>query len=297
MSEKPAMKFQHIPLQDTHVGTLYVVATPIGNLGDITFRAIETLQKVQLILAEDTRHAARLLQHYQIETPVRTLHLHNEHQSTDHWIDYLRKGNSIALISDAGTPLISDPGFPLIKEARLQQLPVTPIPGACAAITALSAAGVPCDHFYFAGFLPHKTTARIQVLESLKLQTHTSILYEAPHRIIACIQDIAKVYGDSYCFSLAKELTKTFEHFEYGNAATLLAWFEKDSQRLKGEFVLLLPGVASESSHQEMISVSLQQLLALFLPVYSMKDAAANISKISGLNKNFVYEQALALKK
>ena len=197
-------------------GTLFIVATPIGNLSDMSQRAISILSDVDLILAEDTRHAGKLLSHFDIHSKTRSFHEHNENKSTDGCVNELLSGKNIALISDAGTPLISDPGYRLVKACREQQIAVTPIPGACAFATALSAAGLPTDRFCFEGFLPSKSSQRLSLLESLKDETRTLVFYESSHRIIASLKDMSLVFGDQTSVTVGREITKKFESFYYG---------------------------------------------------------------------------------
>jgi 16S rRNA (cytidine1402-2'-O)-methyltransferase len=277
-------------LPSTLPGKLYVIATPIGNLQDITQRAILTLQSVDAIYAEDTRHSGSLLAMLGIQKPLYSLHSHNEHEKTDAIIHAMQAGQSFALISDAGTPLIRDPGFSLVRQAQLAQIPVVPIPGACALITALSAAGVPCDTFTFAGFLPAKKPARIEQLSALRAQGHTVIFYESTHRLAACLKDIVTVYGEAFLWVLAKELTKIHEQFISGTTADIQAWLSADKNRTKGEFVLLLPPVAAEETPQEDV-----QLLTVLLRELPLKQAVKIAAELSSTKKNSLYELALTL--
>ena len=273
-------------------GSLYVVATPIGNLKDISQRAIETLQSVDAILAEDTRHSGLLLNALGIKKPLFSLHTHNENEKTMQLIHAMHEGKSFALISDAGTPLIRDPGFSLVREAQKQNIKVVPIPGACALITALSAAGVPCDTFTFAGFLAVKQQARLEQLNTLRNQGHTVIFYESTHRLSDCLLDIAHVYSDQYSFVLAKELTKLHENFISGTATEIRAWVNAEKNRSKGEFVLLLPPVPVEETPQKD-----HQLLSVLLQELPLKQAVNIASKLSTSKKNTLYELALEIKK
>ncbi len=227
-------------------GELYVVATPIGNLDDISFRAVEVLRQVDLILAEDTRHAKRLLTRHAIDTPMQSFHEHNEAQRSAGIIEKLQHGKQIALISDAGTPLISDPGYPLIHAAREQSLRVTPIPGANAMITALSAAGLATDRFSFEGFLPARETARQHRLETLRQISHTQVFYESSHRILACLNNMREVFGPQRQVVVARELTKKFESWYQGNLERVLEQLQAGSQHSKGEFVILLAGAGMQ---------------------------------------------------
>lgn len=275
----------------TAIGTLYIVATPIGNREDITLRAIDVLKTVDLILAEDTRHSLQLLTALGIKNHLTSLHAHNESEKSSQIINQLLNGKSIALISDAGTPLISDPGFPLVKLARHHQIPVVPVPGCCALIAALSAAGVPCDTFIFAGFLPAKQVARKTKFNSLRSDTHTLIFYESTHRILECIDDLADCYGQDCEIVLVKELTKTYERFVSGTALEVKNWLLADDGHIKGEFVLIIPPQKSplEQGFNE-------KILKILLHELPLKQAVAITCKITEANKNEVYEAALKLK-
>lgn len=276
----------------TGIGTLYIVATPIGNREDITHRALNVLKSVDFILAEDTRHSVQLLTSLGIKNNLDSLHAHNENDKSKHIIEQLLSGKSIALISDAGTPLISDPGYLLVKLARAHEIPVIPVPGACALITALCAAGVPCDSFLFLGFLPAKQSARQTKLASLQAEAHTLIFYESTHRILECLNDVATVYGAECEIVLAKELTKTFERFITGSVVDVRHWLLAETARTKGEFVLIIPPrpeLPQQHTHEELLSVLLAEL--------PLKQAVAIACKLSKANKNELYELALQLKK
>lgn len=275
----------------TGSGTLYIIATPIGNREDITLRAIELLKSVDLIVAEDTRHSVQLLTALGIKNNLTSLHAHNEGEKSEQLIAKLLAGESIALISDAGTPLISDPGYPLVRLARTRQITVTPIPGPCAIITALSAAGVPCDSFTFVGFLPAKHAARKSKLESLKNEPHTLIFYESTHRIMDCLVDLIEVYGSDTELCLAKELTKTFERFELGTAAEVQNWLLADPNHIKGEFVLIVPPRAATTEFSD-----IDQMLRTLMDELPLKQAVSIACKLSNHNKNELYERALNLK-
>ena len=280
--------------ENTLRGRLYVVATPIGNLKDISQRAIDVLQSVDGILAEDTRHSGLLLQALGIKKPLISLHAHNEHEKTASMMTLLEQGLSYALISDAGTPLISDPGFSLVREAKQHDITVIPIPGPCALITALSASGIPCDTFVFAGFLPAKQTARVQQLKTLRAQLQTLIFYESTHRIMACLEDIQTVYSDAYVFVLAKELTKIHENILQGTAIELQQWMLTEKNRTKGEFVLILPpDQALEAQPQQHTSDS--ELLSVLLKELPLKQAVKIASQLSSTSKNNLYELALTM--
>ncbi len=216
---------------------LYIVATPIGNLQDMSLRALETLKTVDLIAAEDTRHTGILLKHYGIETPQTSFFQHNEFQKIDHLISLLKEGKNVALVSDAGTPGISDPGFRLIQAARQNGVAVTAIPGACAAVCALVLSGLPADRFCFEGFLPPKSAARRKKLELLKTEERTVIFYESPHRLVKALQDIADVMDNPHV-AVARELTKKFEEIPNGTARELVDYFSKKT--VKGEIVIVI---------------------------------------------------------
>lgn len=275
----------------TDIGTLYIVATPIGNREDITLRALTILKSVDLILAEDTRHSGPLLNALGIKNNLSALHAHNESDKSTLFVEQLLKGKSIALISDAGTPLISDPGFPLVKRAREQGISVVPIPGACAVITALSAAGVPCDSFLFLGFLPAKQHARKSKLESLDCQPHTLVFYESTHRILDSLEDMIQVYGADSQLVLAKELTKAFESIISGTVEEIKAWLLADPARTKGEFVLIIPPRPELPSSNED-----DKLLLVLLGELPLKQAVSIASKLTKTNKNELYDRALQLK-
>ena len=278
--------------QATGVGSLYIVATPIGNREDISMRALNILKSVDFILAEDTRHSLPLLTSLGIKNSLQSLHAHNEAEKSKHVIEQLLAGKSIALISDAGTPLISDPGFPLVALAREQQIPVIPIPGPCALITALCAAGVPCDSFLFIGFLPAKHNARKAKLESFQEQAQTLIFYESTHRILDCLNDIHAVYGADCKVVLAKELTKSYERFVAGTVEEIQHWLLEDPGHVKGEFVIIIPPqihIVDKHSHEELLGILLEEL--------PLKQAVSIACKLSQANKNELYELALKLKK
>lgn len=273
-------------------GTLYIVATPIGNRDDISLRALKILQSVDLILAEDTRHSLPLLTALGIKNQLSALHAHNESDKSGQIIERLAAGQSIALISDAGTPLISDPGFPLVKLARQHHIPVVPIPGACALITALSAAGVPCDSFLFLGFLPAKQQARKSKLNELKKEPYTLIFYESTHRIVDCLDDIIECYGQECELALAKELTKTFERFIYNKAQEVKNWLLSEAAHSKGEFVLMIPPRLEASKEDD----EKEKLLSVLLEELPLKQAVSIACKLTQAHKNELYDLALHIK-
>jgi len=259
-------------------GTFYIVSTPIGNLADITFRAVDILKQVDFIAAEDTRHSKHLLEHYQIVKPMISVHEHNESSRIALIVEHLRSGDNIALISDAGTPLINDPGYRLVRAVRSAGFDVIPVPGVCALITALSVSGLPTDQFHFLGFLPTKSVARREYLTLLKESSATLICYEAPHRLVKLIKDISEVMGPQREVCLARELTKKFETIKTAPVADLLFWIEKDSNQQKGECVVLISGQARSevSAVPALIDTATQQLL-LSLVEYMPPKKAANI--------------------
>ncbi|MDF1831295.1 MAG: 16S rRNA (cytidine(1402)-2'-O)-methyltransferase [Porticoccaceae bacterium] len=275
-------------------GTLFVVATPIGNRGDISARAVSVLQSVDLIAAEDTRHSARLMSHFQITTPLVAYHDHGHEAQGERIFAALDEGQDVALISDAGTPLVSDPGFRLVRSARERAYKVIPLPGACAAITALSAAGLPSDRFCFEGFLPAKQSQRRKTLDLLVKETRTMIFYEAPHRIIAAVEDLLEVFGAEREATLARELTKTYETVLNGNLSELLAQIKNDINQQKGEMVVVVRGfdgeVQSAQEHEE------ERVLKLLLADLPVKQAASLAAKICGGQRNSLYKKALDLK-
>jgi len=275
-------------------GSLYIVATPIGNMGDMTERAQQTLKDVDVIAVEDTRRSGQLLRHFEISTPMIAVHEHNERQICDSLLSRIEKGENIALISDAGTPLLSDPGYFLVNQAREREMSVVPIPGVSAVITALSVAGLPTDRFIFEGFLPAKSSARQQKLEKLKEDIRTVIFYEAPHRIVEMLKDCQAVFGDERKVVIARELTKTFETVHGDTLKNLVPWVEADENQKKGEFVVLLHGaVAREETGLDAESERILLILLKDLPV---KQAAALAASITGLKKNALYQFALKLK-
>ncbi len=279
----------------TNAGTLYVVATPIGNLEDMTPRAIRILAQADLIAAEDTRHSGKLLRHFGIGTETVAVHEHNERSQVPKLIEVLKSGKSIAFITDAGTPLVSDPGFRLVRAARQAGLTVTPVPGACAAIAALSAAGLPSDRFVVEGFPPAKSAARRAMFEKLREESRTLIFYESPHRILESLQDMAEIFGPTREAVLARELTKQFETVRGGALAELHDWVEADKHQQLGEFVILIHGVPR--AEREALDAEAERVLRLLLEELPVSQAAALAAKITGLKKNMLYEYALALRK
>ncbi|AZZ90486.1 16S rRNA (cytidine(1402)-2'-O)-methyltransferase [Hahella sp. KA22] len=275
-------------------GVLYIVATPIGNLDDMTPRAVAILKSVDLIAAEDTRHSGKLLSHFGVDAPMTSLHQFNEESKTERLLSELAVGKSIALISDAGTPLISDPGFPLVRATREAGFVVTPVPGACALVAALSASGMPSERFVFEGFLPAKGSGRRGRLQELTEEPRTMVFYESPHRILAMMEDLEAVMGPAREVVIARELTKTFETIKAGCVQEVKAWMLADGNQQRGEFVVLVKGERKEQGDSVEIKVS--QLLQALLKELPVKKAAALASSLTGVGKNELYQQALALK-
>ena len=273
-------------------GTLYIVATPIGNLSDITAHAIDCLKSVAIIACEDTRTSGKLLNHFNIPTKTWAYHDHNAEVQTPKRIEILQSGQSTALISHAGTPLISDPGFRLVRACHQAGIKVSPVVGASAAIAALSVAGLPSDKFYFYGFLPAKTAGRQSELTKIKDLTATLIFYEAPHRIVECIDDMITVLGDNRQVTFCREITKTFETIYPSTLGELKQFVASDANQQKGEMVLVVAGandsVNDEGKHDALLKRLLQDL--------SVKKAAQLASDITGTKKNALYERALILK-
>ena len=273
-------------------GVLYIVATPIGNLEDISRRALETLGSVDIIAAEDTRHSSRLLRHFGIRAELISLHDHNENARIEKMIENLMGGRNIALISDAGTPLISDPGYALVKAVHEANLKVSPIPGASSITTALSGAGLPTDQFSFYGFLSHKNKERIDKLQAIKKQNGTLVLLESSHRILRLLEQLAEIFPDKYIV-VAKELTKIHENFLRGTAGEILAMFAEDAALAKGEFVVLIDNPVVESDKE--LNQQDIDLLKELMAEMPLKKAVQLASKISGKKKNAIYQQALEL--
>lgn len=269
-----------------------MVATPIGNLEDMTPRALRVLTQVALIAAEDTRHSLRLLQHFGIQTPLAACHEHNEREDGGRFLGRLQAGDDVALISDAGTPLISDPGYHLVRQARAAGVPVVPVPGACAVIAALSAAGLPSDRFIFEGFLPAKAAARTSRLEALREEPRTLIFYEAPHRILESVQAMEAVFGADRPAVLARELTKTFETLKSAPLAELRAFIETDVNQQRGECVVLVAGWSAPVG-EDTLSAEALRVLDLLLAEMPLKKAAALAAQITGVRKNLLYQVAL----
>jgi len=270
-------------------GVLYVVATPLGNLGDMVPRAIDILQTVNLIAAEDTRHSRKLLDHFAITTDITAYHDHSTEAKREALLRLLQEGKSLAVISDAGTPLISDPGFKLVQQARERGITIVPVPGPCAAITALSAAGLPCDRFVFEGFLPAKSSARCKALQQIATESRTIVFYESSHRIEASIADMVAVLGPDRQAVIARELTKLYETIHGGRLQDLQAWLAESPDHCRGEFVVMVAGAEAASGDADE-GVRVGRLLAADLPVSQAADLAA---RITGLPRRAIYQALL----
>ena len=268
-------------------GVLYVVATPIGNLQDLSPRAQSILREVELIVAEDTRHSCHLLNHFGITTPLQSLHEHNERQQSPILLQRLYDGNNIAMISDAGTPLISDPGYHLIKSAHAAHLTVVPIPGASALISALSVAGFRADCFVFEGFLPSKSMARQRHLENLVRESRTLVFYETPHRICNCINDMIQLFGEKREAVLVKELTKVYETVHRDQLSGIKSWLNTRAERQKGEFVIVVQGAPKPDKNA--IAPETERIFRLLHQQLPLKQAAKLTSEITGVSKNSLY--------
>lgn len=271
---------------------LYIVSTPIGNLADMSPRAVDVLREVDIIAAEDTRHSRVLLNHFAIQTRCIAVHEHNEAQVLDSLIERLRAGESVALISDAGTPLISDPGYRLVQAAQQSTIRVIPVPGPSALIAALSVSGLPADRFVFEGFLPARPAARRQVLERLVHEPRTLILYESPHRIVESLRDMVAVFGEERRVVLARELTKLYETVLNDTLKGLYERVQADANQQKGEMVVLVQGAQEQSPDES----ALRAILVPLLDALPLKQAVALAVKISGEHKNKVYELALKIR-
>lgn len=270
---------------------LYVVATPIGNLQDMTPRAVEVLQQVDLIAAEDTRHSARLMSHFGINTRLISVHEHNERQRIETIVHKLSEGDSIALISDAGTPVISDPGYVVVKGVRDAGFKVVPVPGCVAFVAALSAAGLATDRFIFEGFLPHKSTARKQHLSQFIDESRTVVFYESPHRILSSLEDMQTVFGEERRIAIARELTKTYETIHSDTVSNVVAWMSADANQQKGEFVVIVEGKPATKEVQ--LDAAALQVLDVLLAELPVSQAASLAAKITGLKKKVLYQAAL----
>lgn len=272
-------------------GQLFIVPTPIGNLADISQRALTVLKQVDLLAAEDTRHTGLLLQHFGISAKLLSLHNFNEQQQSGLLVEKLQQGQNIALVSDAGTPLINDPGFHLVRACRNAGIRVIPLPGCCAAITALSAAGLPTDRFCYEGFLPAKSKARRDALQLLQHEQRTMIFYESPHRLLESLADICLLFGENRYTVLARELTKTWESIKGAAAGELLQWIKADDNRRRGEMVLIIEGMKADE--QTALPAEALRTLALLRNELPLNKATALTAEIHGVKKNALYQYAL----
>jgi len=277
-------------MDSNRTGVLSIVATPIGNLNDMVPRAIQTLKSVSLIACEDTRHSKKLLNHFDIDKPCVAYHDHGDRQTIEKLLVRLENGEDIALISDAGTPLISDPGYRLVAQARSRGVTVMPIPGACAAIAALSVSGLPTDSFFFGGFLPAKTGQRKTVLNDLKAATETLVFYEAPHRILDTVVDMIEIFGEQRQGFLAREISKTFETFLQGSLIELQQQISLDTNQQRGEIVLVISGADEKTTTT---TVNSEKVLKLLLKELPASKAASLTAKICGADKKAMYQAAL----
>ncbi len=276
-------------------GILYIVATPIGNIADLSFRAVEVLKTVSVIAAEDTRHSRPLLEHYAIKTPLLALHDHNEAQISSQLIGRLQGGESIALISDAGTPLLSDPGFQLVRAAKEQALKVVPVPGACALIAALSVSGLPVDQFIFVGFPPRRGQARRDFFAAQVDTSATLIFYESCHRIEASLEDLKAIFPAEREIVVARELTKLFETVIKTTVGRVSDLFRQDANMLKGEFVVLVQGAGVRADDDELMQ-EYERILSILLSECALKTAVTIAVKMTGARKKLLYDIALRIK-
>ena len=275
-------------------GQLAIVATPIGCLSDISRRALDALRSAERILCEDTRHTRILLDHYEIGTRTLSLHEHNEASQCEKLVRRMKEGAHFALVSDAGTPLISDPGRRLVASAHRAGIHVTPIPGACAVVAALSVAGFDTSQFIFAGFTPSRMVARVKFFEDLVRERRTLVFFEAPHRIAKSLNDMVTVFGGDSRACLAKELSKMHEHIEYGTLDELMSWLNADKQHARGEFTLLVEGSEEDPAGQEVVEID--KLIAVLDKHLAPKQTATIVAEVSGKNRNQIYKSLIGSK-
>ncbi|OUS31684.1 16S rRNA (cytidine(1402)-2'-O)-methyltransferase [Gammaproteobacteria bacterium 45_16_T64] len=276
-----------------NIGNLYIVATPIGNLSDITLRALETLKSVDIVAAEDTRHSRKLFNAHNIETALWAVHEHNEDAKSNALVEKLLSGKSVALISDAGTPLISDPGYRVVTRAREAGIQVYTIPGPCAAIAALSVSGLGTDRFLFVGFLAPKTSARQKQLQEFVDERATLIVYESPRRVLGLLADILEVMGADKVVCLAKELTKTYETVLSGPVDSLLEQVHANPDLQRGEFVVLISGVSKKQHDEQLVDGKTLAWVGMAQQHLPLKKACALVSEMTGVKKNLLYKAAL----
>ena len=277
----------------TEAGTLYIVATPIGNLEDLSRRAQRVLSAVDLVLVEDTRHSRKLFNSYHIKTTVLAFHENNEERMTPQVISRLVAGCNIALVADAGTPLISDPGFKLVRQAHAENISVSPIPGPTALIAALSASGIPPARFLFEGFTPAKSEARCKHLEKLADSAYTMVFYESPHRIRAFLADAGSVFGVERKASIARELTKKFETIRHGTLGGLIEWMKHDPDQGRGEFVVIIAGSGGEKTNKSELTL----MLGVLLKTRTLKQSVQIATELTGGSRNEIYDLAITLQK
>lgn len=280
-------------------GKLYILATPIGNYSDMSSRAIAVLKTASLIVVEDTRHSGKLLKHFGINNKMQALHDHNEAKIAPQIINFLDKGQQIALISDAGTPLISDPGYKLVNLAQQHDIQIIPVPGPSAVITALSVSGLATDKFCFEGFLPAKQQTRKNQLSLYLNETRTMVFYEAPHRILATLKDMCDIFGPDHQAVIARELTKTFETIKKDNLKSLVNWVDTDKDQQKGEIVVLVDGFKAlqKNKTDHKLSVQTENILSTLLNELSLKQAVQLTVSITGEKKKSIYQRALEIRK
>ena len=289
----PSFMTDPVSLAPLMSSSLYVVATPLGNLGDISQRALDVLRGVDIIAAEDTRHSQRLLDAFGIRVRLTALHQHNEQKAADQLVHWLAEGKRVALISDAGTPAISDPGARAVARVRQAGFAVVPVPGACAAVAALSVSGFAEGGFRFVGFLPPKSAARLTVLSGLVGERDALVFYEAPHRVVECVTDMLAAFGAARELLVAREMTKLHEEIVRLPLGDAAAWFAADDNRVRGEFVLVVQG----APEPEGLSAEAERVLGLLLAELPLKTAARLAADISGEPKNALYARALVLKR
>ena len=279
---------------DENDGRLYVVATPIGNLGDITHRAVEVLSSVDWIAAEDTRHTKQLLSALGLKKELFSLHEHNEQHRAEQLLVKLKGGQRGALVSDAGTPLINDPGYHLVKKLRDHEVAVMPVPGVSAVITALSCAGLPTDRFAYEGFLPAKNSKRLQALEHLVREARTMVFYESPHRLKESLGSMQTVFGDEREMVVGRELTKKFEQFVSGQISEVVEYFEENSDRVRGEFVVMVAGFSDVGVDTNQAAVDIDKMIEVMLTQnLPVKQISEMISQITGEKKKIIYQKVL----
>lgn len=277
-------------------GALYIVATPIGNLDDISIRALDTLKSVDAIAAEDTRHSQKLLNHFGIEKKIFPYHDHTNEKQLNLFLSRLRNGESVALISDAGTPLISDPGYRIVKLAREEGVRVVPVPGASATLSALCSSGLPTDAFSFEGFTPAKSSSRQKFFQQFSSESRTMVFFESPHRIEASLSDAVDIFGVNRPATMAREITKSFETFLGSTLGEILEQVRADANQRRGEIVLVIAGVEKQPIAEDMLTIDVAHLLTVLCEQLPTKQASSIASELTGLSKKVLYQRALSLK-